>query len=230
MKARVIGRRHRVSVPGQERRLIRGRQLARRNLVALGDDLRVARLRAGMTLRELGSLASISIAELSRIERGLSPRVAYESLAVIGAALAMDVPLRAFPNGQPIRDAAQLDLLRRLRDVLPSTSRLRREVPLGIPGDLRAWDGAIEGVGWSRPVEAETRLRDVQALQRRIRLKCRDAGLAELVLVVADTRHNRHVLRCHADAFAEMFPSRPRETLSALREGRPPTGSGIVLL
>jgi hypothetical protein len=70
----------------------------------------------------------------------------------------------------------------------------------------------------------------VQAVQRRIRLKARDAGLAEVVLVVADTRRNRHVLRTQADALAEMFPSGPRETLAALREGRPPNGSGIVLV
>ena len=183
-----------------------------------------------MTLRELGAIARLSIAELSRIQRGLSPRVAYETLAEIGAALALDVALRAFPNGQPVRDAAQLALLGRLRAVLPSSTRLRIEVPLGIPGDLRAWDGAIDGIGWWRPVEAESRLRDVQAVQRRTRLKCRDAGVSDVILLVADTRHNRHVLRTHADTLAELFPCRPREVLTALRAGRAPTGSGILIL
>lgn len=222
--------RHPVAVPGQERRLVRGRQLARRNVVAIGEDFRAVRLRAGMTLRELSASLGVSVAELSRIERGLSPHVSYETLVLVGAALGLDVPVRGFPNGEPVRDAAQLALLRRLQGVLASNSRLRYEVPLGIPGDLRARDGVIEGIGWWRPVEAESRIRDVQAVQRRTRLKCRDAGVSDVILVVADTRHNRHVLRTHAGALAEMFSCASREVLAALRAGRPPTGSGILIL
>jgi len=93
---------------------------------------------------------------------------------------------------------------------------------LGSPA-TRAWDAVIDGVGWSRPVEAETRLRDIQALQRGIGIKSRDAGENDVILLVADTRHNRHVLRTHADAVAELFPNRPREVLATLRQGRPPT-------
>jgi len=52
-----------------------------------------------MTLRELSSIVGVSIAELSRIERGLAPHVAYEDLVGIGSGLALDVPLRTFPNG-----------------------------------------------------------------------------------------------------------------------------------
>jgi len=222
--------RHRVAMPAQERRLVRGRQLARRNVVAIGEDFRAVRLRAGMTLREVGATVGLSVAELSRIERGLSPHVAYETLSLVGTALGLDVPLRAFRNGQPIREAAQLALLQRLRAVLPPSLRLRFEVPLGIPGDLRAWDGVVDGMGWWRPVDAESRIRDVQAVQRRTRLKCRDAGVSEVILVVADTRHNRHVVRTHADALAEIFPWKSRDVLAALRAGRPPAGSGILIL
>jgi transcriptional regulator with XRE-family HTH domain len=183
-----------------------------------------------MTLREVSAAVGISVAELSRIERGLAPHVAYETLALIGAAVGLDISIRAFPNGQPVRDAAQLELLRRLRTVLPRGIRVRFEVPLGIHVDLRAWDAAIEAPDWWRPVEAETRLRDVQALQRRIRLKCRDGRVAQVVLVVADTRHNRHVLRVAADDLAELFPISSRDVLSALRAGREPSGSGILLI
>ena len=217
-------------MPGQERRSIRARQLARRGLIAVGEDIREARLRAGTTLRELSVSVGISVAELSRIERGLAPHVAYESLAIIGAAVGLDISIRAFPNGAPVRDAAQLELLGRLRAVLPRGLRLRFEVPLGIPGDLRAWDAAIEAPTWWRPVEAESRLRDVQALQRRIRLKCRDAQVEQVVLVVADTRHNRHVLRVAADHLAELFPASSRDLLAALRAGQGPLRSGILIL
>jgi len=183
-----------------------------------------------MSLRELSAAVGISIAQLSRIERGLAPRVAYQTLALIGAAVGLDVSIRAFPNGQPVRDAAQLEVLGRLRAVLPRPLRLRFEVPLGIEGDLRAWDAVIEAPGWRWPVEVESRLRDVQALQRRIRLKCRDAKLDHVILAVAATRHNRHVVRIAADVLAELFPTSPREVLSALRDGRAPAASGILLL
>jgi hypothetical protein len=129
-----------------------------------------------------------------------------------------------------VRDAAQLALLRRLRGSLPSGVRIRFEVPLGIQGDLRAWDAIIEGPGWWRPVEAETRLRDLQALQRRLRLKCRDAGVSAVILLVADTRHNRQVLRTNADALAELCPTSSRQLLTTLRTGRPPARGGVLIL
>ena len=144
--------------------------------------------------------------------------------------MGLDIPLRSFPNGQPVRDAAQIKLLARLRAILPRTVRLRFEVALGIRGDLRAWDAAMETPTWWRPVEAETRIRDTQALQRRIRLKLRDGGVGDVVLLVAGTRHNRHVLRDQADALADLFPVRSSVILAALREGREPPGSGILLL
>lgn len=204
--------------------------MARRMLLAIGEELREARIQAALTQRALGVSVGISAAEISRIERGQSPHVAYETLACLAAALGLDLPLRAFPNGDPVRDAAQLALIRRLRELSPPGVRQRTEVPLGIPGDRRAWDMVIDGPGWSIPVEAETRLRDVQALLRRTALKARDGGADRLILLVADTRHNRHVLRLAAAEFAGAFPVRGREALVALRTGICPTGSSVVIL
>jgi transcriptional regulator with XRE-family HTH domain len=199
-------------------------------LIAIGEDIRETRLRAGMTMRELSAAAGVSVTQLSLIERGLAPHTAYETLALIGAEIGLDISIRAFPNGLPVRDAAQLELLRRLRMALPASVRIRFEVALAIPGDLRAWDAVIEGAGWSRPIEAETRIRDVQALQRRVRIKSRDADLSGVILLVADTRHNRGVLRMHADAFAEQFPASPRELLATLRAGGAPPRGGVLIL
>jgi len=50
-----------------------------------------------------------------------------------------------------------------------------------------------------------------------------------MLLVVADTRHNRHVLRLAAADFAEAFPVSGRDALAALRRGEKPSGSAIVL-
>lgn len=173
----------------RERRLDRGRRHSRRSLSAIGEELRETRIQAALTQRELSAAVGISSSEISRIERGESHHVAYETLVAIGAALGLDVPLRVYPNGDAVRDAAQLALLARFRMLMPADLRHRTEVPLGIPGDRRAWDDVIDGPGWSLPVEAETRLRDVQALHRKIALKCRDAGVDRVLLLVADTRH-----------------------------------------
>jgi len=212
-----------------ERRLDRGRRRARAALAAIGDELREARLSAALTQEEVGDAVGISHAGVSRIERGLSARVAYEALVLMGAVLGLDIPLRTFPAGEPVRDAAQLALLATFRGLLPPSLRWQSEVPLNVPGDRRAWDAVIEGRGWRVPVEAETRLRDVQALLRRIGLKQRDDRSDVVILLVADTPHNRHVLRLAAPDLAAIFPMAGRAARHALSEGRQPWGGSIVL-
>jgi hypothetical protein len=44
-------------------------------------------------------------------------------------------------------------------------------------------------------IEAESSLRDIQALDRRVMLKLRDSGLDRVVILVAATRTNRTILR-----------------------------------
>lgn len=212
-----------------ERRRDRARRLAQRALLAIGEAFRDARLQAALSQRELAEAVGVSPAEISRVERGRSPHVAYETLVAIAAALGLDLPLRAYPNDDPVRDAAQLALLARFRAQMPQW-RYRAEVVLDLPGDRRAWDLVVDGPGWSVPVEAETRLRDVQALLRRMALKARDGGADRIVLLVADTRHNRRVLRHAFAEFAGAFPVRGREALKAMRGGEPPPGRAIVLL
>jgi transcriptional regulator with XRE-family HTH domain len=214
----------------RERRLDRARRLTQRALDVVGEELRHARLQAGLTQAELGGAVGLSKSEVSRIELGRARYVPYERLVVIAGALGLDLPLRTFPAGEPIRDAAQLALLARLRVLLPPSLPWRTEVPLNIPGDRRAWDAVIEGRGWRVPVEAETRLRDVQALSRRIALKQRDDQGGIVILLVADTRHKRHVLRHGGPDLVATFPAQGRAALAALSDGRQPSGSGIVLL
>jgi hypothetical protein len=102
-------------------------------------------------------------------------------------------------------------------------------VPIAGAGDLRAWDAVFDRPG-ETGVEAETRLHDVQATQRRIELKLRDGEALVVILLVADTRHNRYVLREHRAALTSTFPADTRETLEAIRQGRAPARSGIVVL
>ena len=166
--------------------------------------------------------------QLWKLERGRRSGLELERIGAIGAVVGLDVRLKAYPAGDPLRDAGQLRLLERLRRELHPSLRWRTEVPLSIPGDLRAWDAVIQGRGWRVAVEAETVLADLQAVERRLELKRRDAGdhVDHVVLLVADTPRNRNALGAPA-AFPGL-PGRTREILGAFRAGRLPT-SGIVI-
>ena len=214
----------------RERRLDEGRRRARRALTHIGDDLREARLAAGLTQRQVGEAVGISHAQVCRIEHGTAVRAPYETLVVIGAALGLDLPLRTFPAGEPIRDAAQVALLARLRTLLPDGLTWRTEVPLAIQGDRRAWDAMIGGPGWRLAIDAESRLRDVQAWTRREALKRRDDGGVMMIALVADTRHNRRVLRLAAADLAGEFPLDGRRALASLASGVRPSASAVVLI
>jgi transcriptional regulator with XRE-family HTH domain len=214
----------------RERRIDRGRRRARHALATIGDEFRETRLAAGLTQRQVAGAVGISPAEESRIERGMAPWVTFETLVMIAAVLGLDLPLRAFPVGDPIRDVAQLALLGRFRALLPAGLSWRTEVPIRLERDLRAWDAVVGGGGWSVPVEAETRLRDVQALARRLALKRRDDGAETMILLIADTRHNRRALRLAMPDLVLEFPVSGRAVLAALSAGEQPSASGIVLL
>jgi hypothetical protein len=107
---------------------------------------------------------------------------------------------------------------------------MRTEVPLPIDGDRRAWDAVIYGAGEPIGVEAETRLRDIQALTRRISLKQRDAGLGCVLLLVSGSRGNRRLVRQMSAALAVSFPVSSRLVLAALGAGVRPSGSGVVII
>jgi hypothetical protein len=127
-------------------------------------------------------------------------------------------------------DAAQLALLGRFRNVLPRDTPFWTEVPLPIPGDLRAWDAVSMLVGTRFAIEAETRLGDLQALDRRCRLKLRDGGVDVLILLVSDTANNRQILDAHREALQSTFPLDGRQILRAFRAGKAPAASGVVVL
>jgi transcriptional regulator with XRE-family HTH domain len=194
-------------------------------------ELREARLAAGLSQLAVGDAARMSYSEVSRIERARLPGVSVDQFCRLFAVVGLDFSARSYPFGLPLRDAAQVALLARFEAVLHPSLRLRREVPLPNNSDLRAWDAVIYGAGPAVAVEAETRLRDVQALLRRIGLKNRDGDgdVARLILLVADTRTNRRVLGETQSLFGE-FPVGPRSALAALRSGSDPGGSGIVIL
>lgn len=203
---------------------------ARSITLRIGSEIRRARIAAGLSLRTAADAVGLSHSVFSRIERGLFANVTVLQLSLACASVGLDLGAAAHAGGDPVRDAGQLRLLARVRAVLPPGIRWRDEVPLPITGDRRG----VDGIAWLDPkptgIEAETHLADVQALERRALLKQRDARLAVLVIVAADTRHNRRVVNLHRDAFRSGFPLDGRVVLRHLRMGRTPPANGLVLL
>lgn len=212
-----------------ERARDRGSRQLRRISLEVGQELRDARLGSGLSQDHVANVARLTQSRISRTERGQLPTPRLEELTAHSAALGQRLSVKLYPEGIAVRDAPQLSLLQRLRVVVDGGFGWRTEVPVGGPDDLRAWDALLTGPA-TIAIDAETRLRDMQALQRREELKLRDSGVDRLVLLVAATRHNRAVLREFRSALASTFPLDSRETLAALRTGRAPAQNGIVLL
>jgi len=189
-----------------------------------------------VSLRLVAAHVGVSATHVMRVELGLVPNVGVRLLARIGSVVGLDVRIRAYPGPDPIRDAAQTRLLGRLIARLHPGLRVRTEVPLPIPGDLRAWDASIAGFAATSSgdpflaVDAETVLSDLQALLRRLTLKMRDGGVDHVLLLVADTRSNRGAVAGASELLRDRFQVSTRQALAALRAGRHPGGSAIVFL
>ena len=214
----------------RERPRDRALRLSHRLTGLVGSDIRGAREAAGVSVRAAAAAVGLDFSTFARIERNEIDNVSLRNLALACAAVGLVLSTRAYPAADPVRDAAHLRLLTRFRGRLPDAAPWLTEVPLPIPGDLRALDGFTRLGGRTIGVEAETRLTDLQALERKVQLKKRDALLDVMVLLVADTRSNREVLALHRDDLRAAFPLDTRSMLSALSAGEPPAADGIVIL
>ena len=218
-------------MPSAQRRFDRGSRVGIDVTRNLGVDVREARIAAGLSQRALAASARISASEVCRLENGMVRGASILTLARLLSMVGMRLSAKAYPDGSPLRDAAHMRLLERLRRQLPDGVRMVLEVPLATePSDQRAWDAEIRGRAWTCKVEAETRLRDLQALQRRIALKMVDDSVDRVVLLVADSRANTATLREFRTLMRERFPLESREVLAALRRGKAPSASGLVVL
>jgi transcriptional regulator with XRE-family HTH domain len=217
-------------MPNRERRVDRAAILSRRLQAELGLELRDARLARGLRQTDVARAASSSTSHISRVELGLAPDLSIADAVRHGAVVGLKLHARFYPAGGGLRDAAQLDLLRRLRARIGDRWSWTLEAPLNIAGDLRAFDALLANPTATIAVEAITRLRDAQAQLRAATLKQRDGNIPRLVLLIKATDHNRKALASAADVIATAFPLGTREELAALSQGKDPGDNGIVLL
>jgi hypothetical protein len=160
----------------------------------------------------------------------LTSSVTIQQASVLLAAVGLDLSVRAYPSGEPLRDAAHVALLDRFRARIHRSLRFNTEVPFPSPDDRRAWDAVVSSRTWRVGVEAETRPRDRQALERRLALKQRDGDVTSLVLLLLDSRHNRDFVRASREVVAERFPVSARRALELLGTGVDPGGNAVILL
>ncbi len=208
----------------------RGTTVAREQTARAGRELRIARTGRGLSLKAVGAATALSESVVSRIERGLSPRVSVHDLGRLHAAVGLELSVRSYPGGQPIRDAAHVRLLADFRRGLHPSIAWSTEVPLLIPGDARAWDGFVQSGRWRYGVEAETAPNDSQALIRRIQQKERDSQVDGVFLVLRPTRQTRQFLSLAMPVLRDAFPLDGELALESLRQGIDPGGSALIVV
>jgi len=192
----------------------------------LGGGIRQARRAAGLTQTVVARRGKLSQATVSRIERGATA-ASVDDVAALASVVGLDLVVKLYPGGSPVRDAAHVRIMSRLKALLPAAMRLAAEVPIPIPGDQRAVDAMVVDPPLRVGFELESRLLDAQGLARRVALKQRDARLARMVLVVPDTPANRAAAASGQATLDAGFPVGHRATLAALRAGELPKGNGI---
>jgi len=196
-------------------------------------EIRDARRGLGLDQRAAARRAGLSASQFGRIERRQLASPTVEQLCRAGRAVGLKPAITWHPADDGPRDRAQLSAFDRFTPLLAPPLLLRREVTLPIRGDQRAWDGRIEAPGGREraSVEVESRLHDTQATARRIALKQRDDPLAGVVILVVNrTAFNRRVLAEHRESLRAQFPLDGAQIARALRAGRIPAASGIILV
>jgi transcriptional regulator with XRE-family HTH domain len=171
----------------------------------------------------------VSKATYGRIERSQVREIGLIRATLISSVLGVDLSVKTYPGGPPLRDQAHAALLVRFERRVPSVWRASHESPIPIRGDQRAWDLRLDGPV-SIGVEGETRPTDLQAVERAIHLKQRDSAVTRTILLISDTERNRALLRVVLPVLRGSFPLSTREMLQALREGRDPGANGLVVL
>jgi transcriptional regulator with XRE-family HTH domain len=214
------------------RAIDRGTHLARRHARELGDEFLERRLMLGQSQERVAATCRLSRKRYGLIERGQVTSTTILELDRIATVLGLSPSLRLYPDGVPVRDAAQARRLMQFLDPIRDPLWHRIEVALPDRGDRlerRAWDAVLSGGGERTAIELEMRLRDVQALRRRVDLKRRDDPAEHFLLLIADTRTNRRVLAEFEGLFADLPRLKPSVVRAALAAGRHP-GTGIVLV
>lgn len=218
---------------GRERRASRAAWLAHRDMLKAGDDLHESRLRAGLTLEQVGAAIGVSPATVWRTERAIGPGPRPDVLAKHADAVGLRARFMLYPADDPLRDGPQIRLLRDFRSAIGTALPMELERPVVVmpgSGDRRAFDAIIHLPTCECGVECYTRFHDCQAQLRAALVKQRDAQVGRLVIVVRGSGANRRAVAAASDLIGLNFPLGTRTVMAALRSGRDPGGNGLIFV
>jgi transcriptional regulator with XRE-family HTH domain len=216
-------------VPSRETLVNSGTSRGRYIVREFGRELRDARLAAGLSQASVGRAAGMTKSVISRYELGLPPHPDMVQAARVARVVGLDLRVSCYPAPGRLRDAGHARVIGRLLKRIARSIPRQLEAPVR-PNDLRAWDVLLVVDGKRIGVIAETRIRDLQALLRREHQKQLDGSVDLLLLVVADSKHNRAALAEAGELLNESFPLRTRAVLSRLGRGEAPQANGVVVI
>jgi transcriptional regulator with XRE-family HTH domain len=193
-------------------------------------ELRAGRIDRNISGALVAEAMGCSTARYSRFERGQTGGVRIDEACVALAAVGLELSVRVYPGGSPLRDSAHSGVITRFCAICHRSIKVLSEVPMPDTSDLRAWDLVLLGRDWRHAYEVETRPRDLQALERRIALKSRDSGFDAVSLVLLDSRHNREFVRLQEESVRRRFPVPASVALAALRAGSDPGRGSVILI
>jgi transcriptional regulator with XRE-family HTH domain len=216
-------------VPSRESLVGRGNVRGLYLVREFGREIRDARLAAGLSQASVGRAAGLSKAAISRYELGNAPHPDLVQAARVARVVGLDLRVNCYPAAGHLRDQAHVVLIRRFLARLPQRVGRRLEAPIAA-GDQRAWDVLLTVSDVRIGVSAETRIRDLQALLRREHQKQLDGGVDQLLLLVANTKHNRAALAEAGELLHAAFPLGTRAMLTRLSRGEVPADNGVVII
>jgi len=212
--------------------LARGR--SRYLATAFGRELRIARITAGLSQARLAAIAGTSQTEVSKAERGLLD-VSLEARCRLAAACGHELGWRLYPVATVrLRDSGQMALAQAIVGAAHHSWRAGLEVPVA-PGDPRAADLILTGETEIIHVEIERALVDFQAQLRSAHTKrgllaTHEERPIRLVIAVPATRKSRERLAPFSQLIQQTLPIPSRRIASALRNGEPMGGDGILFV
>lgn len=156
-------------MPSSERAFDRALRRGHRLLTSFGADIRDARLSSALSQQAIGRAVRMSHAKVSRIEAGLSHRLALVDAVLLAEAVGLDLSAKTYPGRSPTRDAGHARRMQSLLGHVGHPLDYRTEVVLpardGVP-ERRAWDALIrdsdgrQASSWSSVCMTFSRRRD----------------------------------------------------------------------
>jgi hypothetical protein len=218
----------------KETRAMRGRRRGRELISTVLKELEQKRVEAAVSQELVASTLGTSQSAVARVLTNQRTDIGVIELSEIASVLGMELSVRLYPVGDPVRDKGQLALGRRFDARLATAWRVTNETLLPGPGDRRSWDKLLRLT--TSPtrhlvgVDLETRIRDIQALVRRTRERERDGQANAILLVLSDSATNRLLVDEFRHELGPDYETSPGRILAALSEGKSLPGSGVLLL